>query len=434
MNKASGSMTLNLYAPALVEEWDYELNEYGPDAYSPHSNKIVHWKCKKNHTWQAKINNRVTNETRCPYCAHRLPWPGETDLKTLFPNIAAEWHPDKNLGATPDQFLPKSSRYAWWKCRHGHEWKTKICHRTEGRGCPVCAGNKVFPGLNDLKTLFPEVANLWDSNKNDTRSPENVTAHSHFRAHWKCPEGHSWTATVSTVVFSYQLNNQRTGCPYCAGKKVFHENSLRYLFPDLAEEWDYSLNTAISPDEVTAFSHKKAWWKCGQCGFQWQAQIGNRAAGCGCPKCSHTVVSELNSLALQAPELAADWDYLKNAPLTPDDVAVQSNLVFWWICEKEHSWRATVSNRSALKKGCPYCTNKLPIVGETDFASQYPFLLEEWAYDKNTAKPTEYLPGSQQKVWWRCKEGHEWKASIFSIVNGAKCPTCRNLKQYKRQC
>ena len=29
------------------------------------------------------------------------------------------------------------------------------------------------------------------------------------------------------------------------------------------------------------------------------------------------------------------------------------------------------------------------------------------------------------QVWWRCKKGHEWKASIASIIWGNDCPKCR---------
>lgn len=426
-------ITLDKYAPNLAKEWDSEANEKGPSDYLPFSNAYVYWRCARGHSWRAKINNRVRSHTGCPVCSNKIVLPGENDLKTLYPWIAEEWHGEKNGDLSPDQVLPKSNRYVWWKCKHGHEWRTKIHHRTEGNNCPVCAGNRVFAGLNDLKTQFPDVADLWDYEKNESKKPSDVTAHSHSYANWKCPKGHEWRAQVQTVTRSYQRNGQRTGCPFCAGKIVCDDNSLAFLRPELASEWNYTKNAGLTPDTLTPFAQEKVWWTCGACGHQWQAKVNNRARGTGCPKCAHTVVSEDNCLEKNAPLLAKEWDYLKNAPLAPRDVAVQSNLKFWWICSKGHSWPATVSNRSVLGEGCPFCNHRLPVKGANDFATIFPELLGEWAYDKNEKQPDEYLSGSNAVVWWRCKEGHEWQGKISSRVEGLRCPVCYPRIRYNKR-
>ena len=37
------------------------------------------------------------------------------------------------------------SRYReWWLCKNGHSWKTRINHRSNGSGCPVCRRNKTL--------------------------------------------------------------------------------------------------------------------------------------------------------------------------------------------------------------------------------------------------------------------------------------------------
>lgn len=33
-------------------------------------------------------------------------------------------------------------------------------------------------------------------------------------------------------------------------------------------------------------------------------------------------------------------------------------------------------------------------------------------------------PNSHNKVWWRCSEGHEWYAAIYSRNAGVGCPYC----------
>jgi len=40
------------------------------------------------------------------------------------------------------------------------------------------------------------------------------------------------------------------------------------------------------PSLLTDGSNKKVWWKCKDCGLEWEAVIANRAKGkCKCPYC-----------------------------------------------------------------------------------------------------------------------------------------------------
>lgn len=61
-------------------------------------------------------------------------------------------------------------------------------------GCPICAGKVVIPGENDLASQYPEVAQEWDTEKNGTLTPQQVTASSNRKAWWRCRLGHSYVA------------------------------------------------------------------------------------------------------------------------------------------------------------------------------------------------------------------------------------------------
>jgi hypothetical protein len=63
-----------------------------------------------------------------------------------------------------------------------------------------------------------------------------------------------------------------------------------------------------------------------------------------------------NCLATVNPDLAKEWHPTKNAPLTPKDVAPNSNKKAWWVCGRGHEWEATVSNRNQ-GRGCRYCSS-----------------------------------------------------------------------------
>jgi DNA-directed RNA polymerase subunit RPC12/RpoP len=59
------------------------------------------------------------------------------------------------------------------------------------------------------------------------------------------------------------------------------------------------------------------------------------------------------------------------------------------------------------------------------FFIENPDLLKEWHKEKN--KPltlNETSIYSNKKVWWICKKGHEWEASISNRNKGSGCPYC----------
>lgn len=125
--------------PDISREWDFAKNApLAPENVKPNSNKPVWWKCDAGHSWSAVVSNRSCGDG-CPYCAGRMAIQGENDLATLYPDIAAQWNGEKNGDKVPNQFLPTSSRKVWWRCSHGHEWKTSIASRTAGIGCPFCS-------------------------------------------------------------------------------------------------------------------------------------------------------------------------------------------------------------------------------------------------------------------------------------------------------
>ena len=93
---------------------------------------------------------------------------------------------------------------------------------------------------------------------------------------WKCSKGHEWQASISH-------RSQGRGCPYCSGRKTLKGyNDLQTINPAVAKEWNYEKNNGLMPADVTPNSDIKAWWKCSN-GHEWQATIGSRHKGSGCP-------------------------------------------------------------------------------------------------------------------------------------------------------
>ncbi len=208
-----GENDLTTTNPELLREWDFEQNNVSPEHLPAGSSRKVWWSCEKGHHWQALISSRARG-MGCPVCAGKVVVPGENDLASNYPAVAAQWHPSKNGKLTPENCSPASNRRVWWRCSLGHEYQAAVGARTvNGSDCPYCAGRKVLPGFNDLATLEPAVAASWHPTLNGKLTPQDVTAGSRRKVWWECPDGHAWKA----VVYS-RARGQKSGCPVCAGR------------------------------------------------------------------------------------------------------------------------------------------------------------------------------------------------------------------------
>jgi len=274
-----GYNDLQTVNPAVANGWNYEKNNgLTPADVTPNSNKKVWWTCSKGHEWQASISDRNSGRG-CPYCAGKKVLKNYNDLQTANSTLAKDWNYEKNNGLTPADVTPNSHKKVWWKCSKGHEWQAIIVNRNKGNGCPYCAGQMVIKGENDLRTVNPALANEWNFEKNNGLTPMDVLPNSNKKVWWKCRKGHEWQAPING-------RNAGRGCPYCSGRNVIKgKNDLQTINPTLAKDWNYEKNNGLTPADVMPNSDKKVWWICDK-GHEWQAIIGNRNKGNGCPYCS----------------------------------------------------------------------------------------------------------------------------------------------------
>ena len=76
------------------------------------------------------------------------------DITITHPSIAAEWHPTKNEGLTPQDITHSMRKKVWWLCTCGYEWYTYISNRTQPSiksGCPRCNWKGYKTYFNRLK-------------------------------------------------------------------------------------------------------------------------------------------------------------------------------------------------------------------------------------------------------------------------------------------
>ena len=477
-------------SPQLATEWHPKKNgSLTPQSVTIGSNKKVWWLCVKGHEYEATISNR-TRGTGCPYCSGKRVTQDGNALTNRYPELVQEWHPTKNGKLTPDNVSYGSTKRVWWICQEGHEFASTPNDRTSSKkGCPYCAGRSVLIGVNDLETLFPQVASEWCSAKNASVSPSMVFPHSHKKYWWTCP----------TCLIDYPASianrTKGTGCPRCAIRRhssfaeqaiffyisksypdsinrytgIFDKMELDIYIPTLRIGIEY--DGSVWHESTVAFDREqKKYQICRDAGIK-LLRIREKASPDDGLICDITISSkpyrkqigllndvikelqtyipididydvvrdeaeiksfyytnlETKSLSKAKPELLNEWDYEKNGNLLPNMVSCGAADVAWWKCSKGHSWRSAIYNRSN-GKGCPYCAGIKVAAGENDLINTHPDLVQEWDYEKNAPlDPKTFSEGSNASVWWICSKGHSWNTRIFHrAIRKTGCPYCSN--------
>ena len=214
------------------------------------------------------------------------------------PELEPEWDAEKNGPLQFSELTVGSRRLVWWRCAKGHSYRSAVKSRTQGTGCPICAGRIVLPEENSLAAKFPDLLSDWDTEKNSPLLPTQVMPGAHRKVWWRCPKGHSWQASVASRVTS------NAGCPFCAGQKVLPGfNDLETKEPVIASQWHPTLNGSFTPQQVTPGSSRKAWWLC-ENGHAWKSVISSRTGKqrCGCPVCAGRPLSQCTAILAGQPE------------------------------------------------------------------------------------------------------------------------------------
>ena len=416
----------------LVEKYDFEKNnEIGLDfeTLTARTSTKAWWKCNEcGNSWYSTIasqNDKIKHG--CPYCSGRLVIKGKTDLLSQFPKLADEWDFEKN-DVLPDEISAHSSQKVWWRCKEGHSWKAQISNRTNGSGCPRCNVENVNSFCEQsvyfyVKQAFPDAINgddhigmeldifipskniaveydgeAWHNSAKKTQIDvrKNILCKNHnielirirepkLKPIADCTvfvrENSTANETLDDVisklllylgVTDFNVDTQRDTARILeqfATKK--HQNSLSFLFPEVASEWHPTKNGNLTPDRMNKRSSHKVWW-LGKCGHEWQMAVSDRTRPInydkngrlhkpqGCPYCSgKKVLMGFNDLQSKFPEIASEWHPTKNGELQPADIMAKSSKPFWWKCKNGHEWKASPNTRYYYKNsGCPICSKQ----------------------------------------------------------------------------
>ncbi|WP_162238239.1 zinc-ribbon domain-containing protein [Agromyces sp. Leaf222] len=346
----SGFNTLDDRYPNLAAQWHPTRNgNLHPDQVLPGSGIKRWWLCPDGHTYDATPNTRTTSGTGCGYCANQRVDPAINSLAHTHRHLVLQWDASKNGDLTPQDVVAGSERQVWWRCAHGHSYRTAVTNRAAGRGCHYCTGQHVDPERTSLAAKRPDIAAIWHPTKNGTLTPADVMPGSQKKVWWRCDNGHDYDGAIASRV-------KGVGCRYCSNRARSTTNTMAVARPDLAAQWHPTKNNTLTPADVVPGTSKRIWWIC-QHQHEWQVSGDNRVRQqTGCPYCSNKRVwPGFNDLATTHPHLAVEWHPTRNGDVTPDAIVAGTAKNVWWLCPTGHEYRASGDRRVSKSAGCREC-------------------------------------------------------------------------------
>ena len=416
--------------PEIAKDWHPTKNGLlQPSDVIAGTHKRVWWKCSLcGHEWKTTPNSRVDGK-KCPKCAKRnamrerrkILVQNKGSLAQTNPILLDEWDRSKNGLLNPEEITIGYNGTVWWKGKCGHTWPASIRDRNKGIGCPYCSNKKLLVGYNDLETKRPDIAKEWNYSKNILK-PSDVISGSDKSVWWKCQIcGNEWEAKIVSRI-------RGAGCPKCAFEKStsYPEQAIYYylkkLYPDAinrylqeGNELDVyipSVFIGIEYDGEYYHSDKKRYIEERKTDYYEKQGINIIRI-----KESDTLSTIKKDIIYYVP---------KSSYITLDEVIERLIQV---ISEKTSSrLNIDINNQRDMMS---IMSNYVSGIKTNSIATVKPELMDEWNYEKNQElKPYYISANSNKKVWWKCKNGHEWPAKIYSRTRGSGCPYCNNKRAW----
>ena len=436
-----GYNDLGTLFPNLEKEWDYAENTTDINEYVVGSAKKVHWICSKCQCkWETTVRSRTQKNAGCPECSEKQRTANR--IKTFIAKngcvndetLLKQWDYKRNaeIGLFPETTTPGSNKFAWWKCDVcGCSWQAKIVNRKNGRGCPACAHQGVFTGINDLCTTHPDLAKEWDYEENGDLLPQNVSYGMGKKVGWKCSVGHKYKATILH-------RSSGTNCPVCnSGRQTsFAEQTVYYyikkLFPNAINRYKDIFDNGMEidiyiPDIRYAIEYDGSFWhksskydrekkKYEICQFNHIKLIRIKATKDGgfsdvmCYADDTLFLKEDDTTALQL--LIQDLYFkLSNLSMPSTHPMIR--------------WRETVETVNVERDRYKILDYRSNICDSFEY--NYPQLAAEWHPTKNgDLTPNQFKSKSSFVAWWKCSKcDYEWRTSISNRSKGTGCSKCR---------
>lgn len=287
--------------------------------------------------------------------------------------------------------------------------------------------------------------------KNLTRpgvTPASLSPSTRDLCRWRCTKcSHVWTTSLGSRA------GAGTNCPACARAETATQSrvrsrpepgaSLADTRPQIAAEFVRCLaQPERTPTDLRPSSNLRCVWHCGECGNEYEAVVGTRTSGRGCPRCAvvrrgnvRSTVTFTDSLAFRFPNLAVELiDVLDRPGRSARDLAPGSNYRARWRCSVcTHEWETTIASRALNGAGCRACAHRqvarvraTPAAGQS-LLDRHPDIAAQFRQNLSHPGrgPHQISVASHDRCRFECGEGHEWISVVKNRTRqGSGCPHC----------
>lgn len=481
--------SLGIINPELAKEWHPTKNgNLTPFDVFANTNRYIWWLCPIcGCEWKAKCSNRNVGKRGCPHCAkgrsssvpeqlifraiknvfpdsinrHRI---DNDEIDVYIPSLMIGFEYDGERFHNIDKLskdIAKSKRLTS-KGITLYRFRESNCPELKVKNCTIVSV-KYSPKYEDLETKLKELLinlspkspikdfkfeneinevkatldclpyeesfaaseekkrkdtpiALWDYEANAPLTPEMVKPFSDTIVSWICPinSNHKWKNTVKSVSLGY-------GCKRCSKR---HQYSTKEWVEAATKahngKYNYDLVEYVN-------SHTKINIICSKHGIFSQIPT-EHLNGKGCPYCAHQKFHPSESLATLYPEIAAQWDYERNANtgFAPQNIGIDTKRKFYWHCNNgyNHSYLATIAYRVHRNSGCAICHGK-QVSPDRSLATLNPSLAAEWCAE-NDKTPSEVTAKSDYEALWKCPNPNHppYKQKVEVRSRGVGCIFC----------
>ena len=362
--KVSTDNNLLTKFPHVAKQWHPTKNkDLKPEDCTPYTSKSVWWICNKSseHIWEAKISNRTSHNSGCPFCNSQTSSPEIrilTECQKLFGDKNVHWRHKIHTYEVDIFIKPLNIGIEY----DGYYWhKDKIKTDKEKKNVLFKKGiDLINVREKPLKSISKNDISISSKflNKDDMDLIiKKILLITNKRVKIKLNKYLSYKTFINDYQFKRYLSFLPSPPP---------EYSIANMFPEVIKFWHPDKNKPLLPENFTHGSAKTVWWKCPKGDdHEWQTPIRSRVKQRNnCPFCKGLKISKDNTRSKKSPTLAKQWHPTKNNGLTPNDFTFASTKSVWWKCTNDciHEWKKPINYRYRLNTGCLLCSNKKKVL------------------------------------------------------------------------
>ena len=370
-----------------------------------------------------------------------------------FPKLCEEWNYELNK-ISPKDVTPRSSKKVWWNCTKHGPFKMVISTRTKKQpaNCAKCSLNYSKAEIR----LYSEFLNIF----------ENVVWNKKILG-----------KEIDVYLKDYQIGFEIDGYYHLDSKKkdqikndYFQSKNIRIIrlrdkkINFKISNYDLFIDSSlICLDDIKSclklvkkFKEIKSSENSKILNYLKVKNFINDKKYLRLISNFPFISKELSFLYLE-PNIAKDWDYNKNFPLTPDIFSRSSNTQVWWKCNQKYknlyefinlypklgkfthnhpSYKLSISDKIRSDSGCRFCGRIKSLTSRTHSSVikngsilNHKFLKEikDNTLRKKIIKFANLLPTtSKLKIEWFCKKHqHSWKQTFYERFKmGRGCRFC----------